>query len=355
MTRLILVGGFLGAGKTTLLLRAARTLRDRGLRVGLITNDQGHGLVDTALASSHAIPVEEISGGCFCCRFPDLVRAVERLREAAQPDVILAEPVGSCTDLVATVVRPLLAYHAGAVEIAPLTVLADPQRDLSGFSETVGYLHDRQLAEAEIIALAKADLLEPAELDERLAGLRRAYPETAVTALSARSGQGVAEWLERALGGRGAAKALEVDYDAYAAAEASLGWLNAAGVLVGARPFAADGWVAGALQALDQAFAEQGAPVAHIKLHLETPAATLKASITRSGAPVSWDLLPSDTRAERATLRLNVRVGGEPALLEAAVRRLARETPPWITLELAELECFSPAAPQPTYRLGDAL
>ena len=49
--RLILVGGFLGAGKTTLLWEAAKQLSSRGLKVGLITNDQAPDLVDTSLLS----------------------------------------------------------------------------------------------------------------------------------------------------------------------------------------------------------------------------------------------------------------------------------------------------------------
>lgn len=50
-TRLIFVGGFLGAGKTTLLWEAALKLSQKGLRVGLITNDQAPELVDTAFLS----------------------------------------------------------------------------------------------------------------------------------------------------------------------------------------------------------------------------------------------------------------------------------------------------------------
>lgn len=48
-TRLILVGGFLGAGKTTLLWETAVRLMNKGLRVGLITNDQAPELVDSEL------------------------------------------------------------------------------------------------------------------------------------------------------------------------------------------------------------------------------------------------------------------------------------------------------------------
>src|SRR5690554_4272463 len=62
----IMVGGFLGAGKTTALLRLAEYLTARGRRVGLITNDQSSGLVDTALVDARGYPVQEITGGCFC-------------------------------------------------------------------------------------------------------------------------------------------------------------------------------------------------------------------------------------------------------------------------------------------------
>ncbi len=104
--RYIMIGGFLGAGKTTVLGRLAKHLAGRGLRVGLITNDQGRNLVDTAMLRAQGFATEEISGGCFCCRFNSLVDAVARLTEQSRPDVFIAEPVGSCTDLAATVAYP---------------------------------------------------------------------------------------------------------------------------------------------------------------------------------------------------------------------------------------------------------
>src|SRR2546422_8376293 len=75
--RYIMIGGFLGAGKTTAMLRLARKLAGDGLRVGLITNDQSSGLVDTTLARASGLPVEEITGGCFFCR----VRSEEQTSE----------------------------------------------------------------------------------------------------------------------------------------------------------------------------------------------------------------------------------------------------------------------------------
>jgi G3E family GTPase len=45
--------------------------------VGLITNDQGSNLVDTAMLRSQRFATEEIPGDCFCCRFDSLVEAAD--------------------------------------------------------------------------------------------------------------------------------------------------------------------------------------------------------------------------------------------------------------------------------------
>jgi len=124
---LAIVGGMLGAGKTSLILEAARRIRTRGLRPAIVTNDQGSGLVDTALAEQAGVPAGEVAGGCFCCRLPDLLRATDAL-DAYHPDIVFAEPVGCCTDLTAKVLRPLLRDEPWRFRVAPLTVLVDPVR-----------------------------------------------------------------------------------------------------------------------------------------------------------------------------------------------------------------------------------
>src|SRR5678810_99916 len=131
--RYIMIGGFLGAGKTTAVAALAQWLTRQGLRVGLITNDQGSELVDTAMLRARGFATEEIPGGCFCCRFNSLVEAAGKLTEATRPAVFIAEPVGSCTDLVATVTYPLRRIYGDRFAIAPLSVLLDPQRALRVF------------------------------------------------------------------------------------------------------------------------------------------------------------------------------------------------------------------------------
>ncbi|NDB77878.1 MAG: cobalamin biosynthesis protein P47K, partial [Verrucomicrobia bacterium] len=144
-----MLGGFLGAGKTTAVAKLAERLTAQGMRVGLITNDQGAELVDTAMLRSRGFATEEIPGGCFCCRFNSLVDAANKLTADSRPEVFIAEPVGSCTDLVATVTYPLRRMYGDQFLIAPLSVLVDPvraQRVLGlttggQFSEKVLYIY----------------------------------------------------------------------------------------------------------------------------------------------------------------------------------------------------------------------
>jgi len=96
--KLHIVSGFLGSGKTTAIIGAARALVDEGLKVGIVTNDQGRYLVDTAFFQRAAFPTVEVTGGCFCCNYQDLESQLQQLQERAQPDVIFAESVGSCAD-----------------------------------------------------------------------------------------------------------------------------------------------------------------------------------------------------------------------------------------------------------------
>ena len=352
--RLIIAGGFLGAGKTTLLLTAARKLTERGYRVGLITNDQGEDLVDTALGERAQIPVTEVAGGCFCCRFPDLIASLDRLREVADPHVILAEPVGSCTDLVSTVLRPLIQFHPEQYDLAPLTVLHDGTRDLATFPADVAYLYTQQLAEAELILLSKVDLLSPAQQAQVVADLSADYSNAQVLTASAKSGMGIDAWLDIVLGQRSRnPQALLIDYERYAQAEAALGWLNVKGTVRSDQPFGADAWTVDLLTGLADRFARQQAPIAHIKTLVTAHDARLKASLTGQGAPISWDLREAAPAGERLDFLLNVRVNAAPARLEQVVTETVEAIKPsgGARYYFTHFECFSPLPPTPTHRL----
>ena len=364
-TRYIMVGGFLGAGKTTAILKMAHHLRDQRLRVGLITNDQSFGLVDTTMLSAHGFDVEEITGGCFCCRFNSLVEASERLSAESTPDVFIAEPVGSCTDLKATVDYPLRRIYGNEYAIAPLSVLVDPIRAMrvlgletgKSFSEKVIYIYGKQLEEAEIIVINKADLLKAEQLDSLKAALSSRYPQAHVQVISAREGLGMEEWIGRIIDqAPRTAGAMEVDYVEYADGEALLGWLNAMAELESSAPFDGNALLLKLAGEIQSRLKAQSAEVAHLKMTL-TPG--------ESGNDLAVaNLVSGDGRVELShrlqeglesgELILNLRAEGDPDLLRSSVLAVIEEVSDQAGIEarVAHLEHFRPGKPTPTHRLA---
>ena len=125
LTRIMMIGGFLAAGKTTTIARLARIYQDRGRRVAIITNDHAGDLVDTCNLRSQGLQVGEIAGGCFCGNMESFMASVNGFGSVS-PDIILVEPIGSCIDLAATVIRPLRQQNMGRFDIAPFCVLVKP-------------------------------------------------------------------------------------------------------------------------------------------------------------------------------------------------------------------------------------
>ena len=179
-----LVGGFLGSGKTTAIIGATRLLMTQGKRVGVITNDQGKYLVDTAFFKYADIPSVEVTGGCFCCNYDVLETRLHDLVEMAQPDIIFAESVGSCADIVATVLKPLLQLKNTPSGSTSLSVFTDARlfrerlldHDLP-FNEDVVYIFDKQIEEAGVIVINKVDLLSESYRQEVEILAHKHYPD----------------------------------------------------------------------------------------------------------------------------------------------------------------------------------
>lgn len=361
--RYVMIGGFLGAGKTTSILRFAEWLVGRGLRVGLVTNDQGAGLVDTALARAHGLAVEEITGGCFCCRFTSLVEAAEALVAQTAPDVLVAEPVGSCTDLVATVSLPLEALHGDRFAVAPVSVVVDPQRAerVLGLAEArlsdhVAYIYKKQLEEAELVVVNKCDLVDRPRLDRLRAALGAVAPDAEIFEVSARAGTGLEAWFERLLAGRSRAAAIaDIDYDRYALGESLLGWLNAEIRIGGGdREFDGNEMLLRVLAGVRAALAVEGLEIAHLKGTLAVdgdPYELAAANLVRTDdAPVLSHRLPDTVDIGR--LLLNVRAEAEPAALERGVRAALAAAAGPLPCDVLHIEHFRPGRPVPTHRLA---
>jgi len=359
--RYIMIGGFLGAGKTTAILGLAHELHGRGLRVGLITNDQSFDLVDTARARSAGFSVEEITGGCFCCRFDSLVAASQQLTRATAPDVLIAEPVGSCTDLKATVAWPLRQLYGDSYDVAPLSVMVDPVRcarilGLEGgrsFSANVAYVYRKQLEEAELLVINKIDLVSSEFLDRLRRELSRLYPAARVLAISAQTGAALREWYDAVLGGSlSGGRAIEVDYDAYADGEARLGWVNARVRVEAAAEFDGNSLLTDLAGAVQRRLAESGIEIAHLKMVLtpsEGPDIASVSLVASDAAPRLTHRLVSPTA--RGALVVNLRAEGDPAILRKAVEE-ALAAQRWIDCRVDSVSALRPGRPAPTHRLA---
>jgi G3E family GTPase len=365
-TRLILVGGFLGAGKTTLLLRAAEQLSRQGKRVGLVANDQAADLVDTELLKEAHCQVEEVAGGCFCCRFPDMIAAMERLVRDTDADVLIGEPVGSCTDLSATVLQPLKRLHGRQFDLAPFSVLLDghqvrvlnrlrqaaKENSAARFPDNVLYIYEKQLEEADLIVLNKCDLLSAAELAHLRASLAERFPDTPVLPLSALNGDGVDAWLEWLdLDRRAGRKITAVDYDTYAAGEAALGWLNAAVQLHADSPVQWEVFAKELLEGICADLRAARAEIAHLKLYLSAGDDHVVGNLTANDATIflRGNILPA---CHDANLLVNARVHCHPDQLRAVVEARLSAVADVHRLQtvITHLESLSPGRPQPTHR-----
>lgn len=368
-----LVSGFLGAGKTTALQTISDRLTDQGYTVGMITNDQARGLVDTSILDTTAGTVVEIPGGCFCCNFEQLLNAAHSIHEA-DIDYLLAEPVGSCTDLVATVVNPLRSLHAEEFSVAPLTAVLDPDRvqaylgdDAEKLPEEVRYIFRMQVEEADLIVLNKTDTLGEDETSRLVRALEERANDRPVLPVSAERGSGVDEWMsllfddiatdsEPGVDGpvRAEGRALtDIDYDTYAEGEAKLGWVNTTVSLAG--PLDASRFRVDLMDRVQQLLRAADIEVAHLKFSLSADGELCHANLTSTDSEPSYDGADLGTIAA-GTLVFNARAVGAPEEIRTIADRALTETASAANVDVSveAMQAFRPEYPEPVHRMdGD--
>jgi len=364
MIRFLMIGGFLGAGKTTTVLRMARHYTEQGLRVGLVTNDQATDLVDTHTLRAAGFHVGEVAGACFCCKFDELVATLQQLEVEHTPDVIICEPVGSCTDLMATVVEPLRRYYGDEFQIGPLAVLLKPEHgrrillsaEPVGVSAAAAYIFTKQLEEADIIAINKIDKLSTEQQRSLLEATQQRFPDRPVLPLSSRNGQGFAEFTEAlAETSVSSVKSMEIDYDLYAKGEAELGWLNATFELsTGAnQSIPLDHTVFELLTDLAKCYHDAGADSVHTKILVADHGGNQSlANLVAADAEPELSI-SSGANANAVVVTINARVNVSPDVLANWVKSSMHslcERQSW-RCQQVDLQSLTPGRPQPTHRL----
>lgn len=357
--KLRIVGGFLASGKTTAIFGATQQLNAKGYKVGVLTNDQGKQQVDTGFIRSNGIPNEEVSGSCFCCNFNAMETGIQNLLEVNQPDVIFAESVGSCTDLAATIINPLLTLKKDKYDIV-LSVFADIRLlvaflkdEQPVFNESVGYIFQKQLDEADIIVANKADLLSVEELSRAKSVISAAYPDKTVLYQNSLSADGIQNWLVvcEDYHNSDLRPALNIDYDKYGAGEAELAWLDEeVGIITQDK-----NTVKTALLLANTIYNKIkicNYPIGHLKFLLDNGKHQTKVSFSSFHDTAYRDQYNIE-ESERVVLLINARVQTTPKELQEIVSNAIIETENASGGKITEyiVSAFQPGYPRPTYRV----
>ncbi len=363
-----MLGGFLGAGKTTAIARLAAHYVAAGKNVALVTNDQAYDLVDTHTLRAGGFDVGEVPGACFCCKFDDLVDTINGLSEKQVPDIVIAEPVGSCTDLVATVIQPMQELFGDRFELGPLVVLLKPEHGRKilgeavdgkrrrGFSPKAEYIFLKQLEEADAIAINKIDKLSDEQQQDLLQRLSHRFPDTPAFGVSARDGQGFDRLIDAASAVQKRTwSAMEMDYETYAQGEAELGWLNCQITARASERFSLDQLTLKLVQSIADQLAADECEVAHLKVLGQTLSDTAVANLVGGDSRPELSLA-SEIKTGSADVLVNARVAADPELLAEMVQSSAAAVAGelGISLEVGNIQRFRPAPPQPTHGRSQA-
>lgn len=359
-TELIIVGGFLGSGKTTSILSIAKSLVDSGEKVGIVTNDQGSDLVDTNFLRKSGFSVLEVTGGCFCCNFDEFITKIQNLAESEMPDVILAEPVGSCTDLIATIFKPIEIEYMSKLVLRPLSIVVDPKRikrlmieQNSSFHSEINYLFQKQLEEADIIVLNKIDTISPEEIKSITSFIKEKYKTADIVCASAKNGINIKGWINTMFNTNSAKRnTLDIDYDMYGAAEARLGWLNFATKLKSNNEIDINLVIGEVMNKLKQEFINNNFEIAHLKIYGVSEEDWSKASITTVYEDLDFSK-KSKKKSKVWNLIINARVDADPESLKSNLDKVFVNTMEIMNIEVTEIhtECFKPNKPNPTHRI----
>ena len=173
---ILLVTGFLGAGKTTVVNQLL--VHAEGRRIAAVVNDFGAINIDAELISGASDGVISLANGCICCSLEgDLLRTLASiLRRAPRPDYIVIETSGVAdpADIVRNLMDPVIWREAPLETVLCVVDAAAPAEALDDA------LLRSQVRAADVVALSKADLADPAALQRVRAAVAAIKPAAVV-------------------------------------------------------------------------------------------------------------------------------------------------------------------------------
>lgn len=170
----IIIAGFLGAGKSTLLRQLLGAAGGR--RIAAVVNDFAALNIDAALIAETSADTIALQNGCICCSLSGgMARSLLAIADRSErPDLIAIEASGvsdpaSIAQIVGTLPGVFVDSIVAVVDASAIPAIAE-----------LADLHQRQISNADIILLNKADLVSDEGAQERVLSLRRAVPRATV-------------------------------------------------------------------------------------------------------------------------------------------------------------------------------
>lgn len=356
-TRMLILGGYLGAGKTTLAVNLAKTLKERrGKSVSIIMNDQGDVLVDTEYSKDAGFDTRDIMGGCFCTNFDKFVSSARTLVNSGKPDVIIAEPIGTSTNIMSSVVAPMRSLHPDEFSVAPFTVVVDCVRALDILSEkekkdidTVDIIPAHQMKEAEVIILTKTDLVSKETVSEVRKAVEGILPGIRIIETSSTDLRNIDDIIDIILSDEMSTKApLGEKNQGFAFEKAKLGWYSGTFDLIPSDDVDMYSLETELMKGVAQEYGAKS--IVHVKVLIESPEAAAKMSLVQENMQVDG-IYGSRYIRTKGKLVLNARVVSPPKRLEETMRRLVEDAQKRYPMELVKTgeKCFTPKPESPSH------
>ena len=354
---MLVLGGYLGAGKTTLAVNMARTMKEKyDKSVAIITNDQGDVLVDTEYSRDAGFDTKEIMGGCFCTNFDRFVSSARTLVMDGKPDVIIAEPIGSSTNIMSSVVAPLRSLYPDEFSVAPLMVVVDCVRALGILSQdkvrsedTVDLIPAHQIRDAEIVILSKTDLVDKDTIAKIRVEVDKLLPRCRIIETSSQDLRNIGDIIDIVLSDELSVKApIAENNRGFAFEKAKLGWYSGT---YNIKPTDDLDMYSLASDLMKGVAKEYGAEsIVHVKVMLEAEDAACKMSLVQQNMQVDG-IAGSRYMRKPGQLVLNARVISPPKKLEEVMRGImdaALKTYPFEAEKVNE-KCFMPKPESPSH------
>lgn len=281
MKKFMVVSGFLGAGKTTTMVALAEYLCNNGVETKIIANDLGaRNIVDTKFTALKGADVTELTNECICYQTENLVDKLRRFYDYENADFVMSDIPGCGIGALEHVYYKLDDDYHNEFDFAPFTVVADPVRlraimpehaDLN-LPEEMNFLFKAQLAEADVVVLNKADLLNDEQIAEYKEFLADFCPGILVFVISAKEKQGIKELAEHLLNTKARLERFDIGYGSpeFIAAEQKLCWYNRQFFVSNAEGFNGNRFVLDMLGAIREEMKNINRNVPHLKLFAET-------------------------------------------------------------------------------------